>query len=91
MKAVKDTIIVQKVEDDDFSHGVIIHGDRKLKKVIVHAVGDNMDYQINEGDKMYLNRYADAGYGHEIDGVRHYIMRKQDIYGFCNKDNHQEW
>ena len=91
MKAVKDTLIVEKVEDDDFSHGVIIHGDLKYKKVIIHAVGDNMDYLIEEGDKMYLNRYANAGYSHKEDEKEYYIMRKQDIYGFCNEHNHKEW
>ena len=91
MKAVKDTLIIEKLEDDEYKTGLISIFDSKYRKCIVKAVGDNMDYLILENDKMVYNRRADAGYHIKEDGKEYLIMRKQDLYGFCNSEDHQKW
>jgi len=91
MKAVPETVIIEKVPDDDFTRGVIIHGDFKWKKGIIEAVGEGMDYKIEPGDNIWYNRYADAGY-HITEGEKEYlILRSVDIHGFVNENNHKEW
>ena len=85
------TVIIEKVPDDDYSRGVIIHPDHKFKKGIIHHSGDDTGILFEEGDKVFYNRYADGDFHHK-EGDKHFlVMRAVDIYGFANENNHKEW